>query len=95
MCDGNGFFLTLSKTTFFLVSAGHKDCIVNSSSQLDTTDNNACYEHHFLSLIIRNGHIDKNRKLNNCNQNKRKRNGFKHNHDNNENCQDRDSIYSL
>ena len=64
MCYGDSFLLCLAKMTLFLIVAGHQDRIVNGCSQLDSSDYDTCYERKGYSLIIRDCHIYKNRKMN-------------------------------
>ena len=74
MGNADGFHLILTVLSLSLITGSHQDRIVNSRTQLDGTDNDACNERKADSLIVWNGHINKNRKLNNRNQNDRKGN---------------------
>ena len=74
MGNADGFHLILAMLSLSLITGSHQDRIVNGSTKLDRTDNNTCNERKADSLIERDGHIYKNRKLNNRNQNDRQGN---------------------
>ena len=74
MGNADGFHLILTVLSLSLITGSHQDRIVNGCTQLDGTNNNTCNERNADSLILRHGHIDKNGKFNNRNQNDRKGN---------------------
>ena len=88
VCNGNGFLLALSCTSFRLVTGGHQDRVVYRGSQLNRTNNNRCNERQCCMSVIRKTHINVNCKFNHADQNHRKTYGFKHKEDDGKNDSD-------
>ena len=71
MRNGNRFFFILSKSTFFLIPAGHQDRIVNGGTQLDGAQDDAGDERQRSPGKVGNAKIDGNGGLNAGHQNDR------------------------
>ena len=89
MSDLDRIFLAFTFSALFLVTTGDQDRIVYGRTQLDRSDNDGSDERKFCSRQERDTHIDKDRTLDDHNQDHRKRDRFKYEENDKEYCQDR------
>ena len=78
---------------FLVITARHQNRIIDGRTKLDRSDNDTRYKRKRCIRVIRNGHVAGNRKLDNRYENDRNGDGFKGDHDNQEDRCDGDRIY--
>ena len=86
MSDLDRIFLAFTFSALFLVTAGDQDRIVYGRTQLDRSDNDGSDERKFCSRQERDTHIDKDRTLDDHNQDHRKGDRFKYEENDKEYC---------